>query len=198
MATQTTTVIESAKKAPAQEPGAKRYLALDAYRGFIMFVLVSGGFGLRALARNRPAFAWIANQFDHRPWEWIAFWDLIQPAFMFMVGVAMPFAIAIRRAQRRQRSRTLPAHCGAQSPADPDEPDSDVDLVRQAAFPTHQRAGADRAYVFPLLSDHAARIPVAGGYRGGAPDRPLGAVCGVPRHGRPIPLEDDQYRRGDR
>jgi len=30
------------------------------------------------------------------PWEWIAFWDLIQPAFMFMVGVAMPFALARR------------------------------------------------------------------------------------------------------
>jgi heparan-alpha-glucosaminide N-acetyltransferase len=82
---------------PAVAP--QRYLALDAYRGFIMFILVSGGFGLAALARNRPAFSWIAGQFDHRPWEWIAFWDLIQPAFMFMVGVAMPFALASRMAQ---------------------------------------------------------------------------------------------------
>jgi heparan-alpha-glucosaminide N-acetyltransferase len=99
MATQTITANESAKDPARQATETKRYLALDAYRGFIMFVLVSGGFGLRALARNRPAFAWIAGQFDHKPWEWIAFWDLIQPAFMFMVGVAMPFAIAIRRAQ---------------------------------------------------------------------------------------------------
>src|SRR5215471_16656803 len=78
---------------------SKRYLALDAYRGFIMFILVSGGFGLHALARKQPAFSWIAHQFEHRPWEWIAFWDLIQPAFMFMVGVAMPFALAARQAQ---------------------------------------------------------------------------------------------------
>jgi heparan-alpha-glucosaminide N-acetyltransferase len=98
-------VIESAKApaASATVPAAatvpERYLALDAYRGFIMFVLVSGGFGLAALAGNRPAFAWIAGQFDHKPWEWIAFWDLIQPAFMFMVGVAMPFALAMRRAR---------------------------------------------------------------------------------------------------
>src|SRR2546430_7322205 len=70
----------------------QRYLALDAYRGFIMLVLVSGGFGLAELAKRRPAFTGIAQQFDHRPWEWIAFWDLIQPAFMFMVGVAMPLA----------------------------------------------------------------------------------------------------------
>ncbi|HLM98751.1 MAG TPA: DUF5009 domain-containing protein [Bryobacteraceae bacterium] len=77
----------------------QRYLALDAYRGFIMLMLVSGGFGITELAKRRPAFAGIASQFDHMPWEWIAFWDLIQPAFMFMVGVAMPFALARRREQ---------------------------------------------------------------------------------------------------
>jgi heparan-alpha-glucosaminide N-acetyltransferase len=99
MATQTIAAVEAGKEPTGPAAETKRYLALDAYRGFIMFVLVSGGFGLRALARNRPAFAWIAGEFDHRPWEWIAFWDLIQPAFMFMVGVAMPFAIAIRRAR---------------------------------------------------------------------------------------------------
>ena len=77
----------------------QRYLALDAYRGFIMLMLVSEGFGITELAKRRPAFAGIASQFDHMPWEWIAFWDLIQPAFMFMVGVAMPFALANRRAQ---------------------------------------------------------------------------------------------------
>jgi predicted acyltransferase len=83
---------------PLPKPSAQqRYLALDAYRGFIMLVLVSGGFGLAELAARRPAFTGIANQFDHMPWEWIAFWDLIQPAFMFMVGVAMPFALARRR-----------------------------------------------------------------------------------------------------
>jgi predicted acyltransferase len=77
----------------------QRYLALDAYRGFIMLILASGGFGLAGLARRDPAFTVIANQFEHMPWEWITFWDLIQPAFMFMVGVAMPFAIAARLAQ---------------------------------------------------------------------------------------------------
>jgi hypothetical protein len=53
--------------------GQFRYLALDAYRGFIMLVLVSGGFGLARLADLRPEFTGIANQFDHMPWEWITF-----------------------------------------------------------------------------------------------------------------------------
>jgi heparan-alpha-glucosaminide N-acetyltransferase len=73
-----------------------RYLALDAYRGFIMIILASSGFGFAALAKRNPAFLGLAFQFEHMDWEWITFWDLIQPAFMFMVGVAMPFALARR------------------------------------------------------------------------------------------------------
>lgn len=61
-----------------------------------MTILASGGFGLAALAQRRPFFTPLADQFEHMPWTWIAFWDLIQPAFMFMVGVAMPFAFASR------------------------------------------------------------------------------------------------------
>src|SRR5436190_16343890 len=83
----------------------QRYLALDAFRGFIMVVLISGGFGLAELAKRRPAFTGIANQFNHMPWEWITFWDLIQPAFMFMVGVAMPFALAHRMEQGATRAQ---------------------------------------------------------------------------------------------
>src|SRR5947207_4073587 len=92
----------------------QRYLALDAYRGFIMLILVSGGFGLAELAKRRPAFTGIANQFDHMTWEWIAFWDLIQPAFMFMVGVAMPFALA-RRIEQGATQRQLFWHVVARS-----------------------------------------------------------------------------------
>jgi heparan-alpha-glucosaminide N-acetyltransferase len=69
--------------------------ALDAYRGFIMIALAAGGFGFVAL-ENHPVWGVVARQFDHVAWEGGVFWDMIQPAFMFMVGVAMPFAIARR------------------------------------------------------------------------------------------------------
>jgi heparan-alpha-glucosaminide N-acetyltransferase len=109
------TLSKTAASAELSNPSAKRrYLALDAYRGYIMFVLVSGGFGLAELAKRRPAFTGIANQFDHMPWEWITFWDLIQPAFMFMVGVAMPFALAHRREQG-DTERQLFWHVAARS-----------------------------------------------------------------------------------
>jgi hypothetical protein len=56
---------------------ARRSVALDAFRGFIMLMAVSDGFGLAEVAKHNPAFLGIAGQFDHRPWEWIAIWDLI-------------------------------------------------------------------------------------------------------------------------
>ena len=99
---------------PARTPAESRYLALDAFRGFIMLMLVSAGFGFAALAQRNPAFLPLADQFEHREWEWIAFWDLIQPAFMFMVGVAIPFAIAKRIEQGATR-RQLLWHVAARS-----------------------------------------------------------------------------------
>lgn len=75
-----------------------RLLSLDAYRGFIMLLLVSEGFGLSVL-RDYPGWEWLARQVDHVPWQGCTFWDLIQPAFTFMVGMAMPFSLARRRAE---------------------------------------------------------------------------------------------------
>ena len=77
------------------QPGLQRYLALDAYRGFIMLMLVSHGFGFGDL-RGDPTFGAIASWFEHKAWAGITFWDLVQPGFMYIVGVAMPFALAIR------------------------------------------------------------------------------------------------------
>src|SRR5690606_26370863 len=89
------------RPAPEQVPQPKastRLLSLDAYRGFIMLLLISEGFGLGVLS-SYPGWQWLANQVDHVAWEGCTFWDLIQPAFTFMVGVAMPFAFAKRISQ---------------------------------------------------------------------------------------------------
>ncbi len=83
---------------PPRRPTGERLLSLDAFRGFIMFILAANGFGLRTL-KDHPGWSWLANQFDHVQWTGYGFWDLIQPAFMFMVGVALPYAIASRRAR---------------------------------------------------------------------------------------------------
>ena len=80
---------------PEKATAAGRLISLDAFRGFIMTMLASHAFGLAALAED-PNWAWLGRQFEHARWEGLMFWDLIQPAFMFMVGLAMPFAFAAR------------------------------------------------------------------------------------------------------
>jgi predicted acyltransferase len=83
---------------PAPPFEKQRNLALDAYRGLVMILLVSGGFGFGKLT-GRPVYGLIANQLHHRPWGGAVLWDLIMPAFLFIVGVAMPFALARRAKQ---------------------------------------------------------------------------------------------------
>lgn len=108
---------------PAPPP---RLVSLDAFRGFIMLMLAAHGFGILALSQtpaDRPLWSIIdrettqrvAFHFDHPPWQtsfvpgthdatvgsqWlhfgVSFWDLIQPAFMFMVGVSLPLSISRR------------------------------------------------------------------------------------------------------
>ncbi len=83
---------------PQAEARAKRLISLDAFRGFIMITLAARGFGLASLEGD-PNFGWLAAQFRHVEWEGMVFWDLIQPAFMFMVGLSMPFAFRNRTAR---------------------------------------------------------------------------------------------------
>jgi len=103
---------KAAPKAPsdAQTDGAvpvakglpPRLLSLDAYRGFIMLVMASEGFGFPQVAKKLPESAtWqrLGYHFSHVQWLGCAFWDLIQPSFMFMVGVAMAYSYAARAAK---------------------------------------------------------------------------------------------------
>ena len=84
-----------------------RLVSLDAYRGFIMLVMASGGFAFASMQKALekahqpvpPLLEFLGFQFDHVEWVGCAFWDLIQPSFMFMVGVALPFSVASREAR---------------------------------------------------------------------------------------------------
>src|ERR1041384_3824058 len=97
-----TNVVAAASAAAApQRPPEKstgRFVSLDAYRGFIMLLLVSEGFGFSVL-RNHPGWTWLSTQVDHTSWTGCTFWDLIQPAFTFMVGMSMPFTFARRMSE---------------------------------------------------------------------------------------------------
>ncbi|HTU89998.1 MAG TPA: DUF5009 domain-containing protein, partial [Gemmataceae bacterium] len=88
--------------APAPREKPARLVSLDAYRGAIMLFMASGGLALPTAAKNfpdSPIWRFLAFNTDHLPWVGGSLWDLIQPSFMFMVGVAMPYSIASRRAR---------------------------------------------------------------------------------------------------
>jgi heparan-alpha-glucosaminide N-acetyltransferase len=77
-----------------------------------MLFMASEIMRIPSLARaypDSPAARFLASMLDHRAWVGCAPWDLIQPAFMFMVGVSLPFSIASRRA-RGQSFRRMFAH----------------------------------------------------------------------------------------
>jgi len=76
-------------------------MSLDAFRGFTMLAMASSGLGIVAVAKKMPDSIWanIAPQLQHVEWIGCTAWDLIQPAFMFIVGVAMPFSFARRAAE---------------------------------------------------------------------------------------------------
>jgi heparan-alpha-glucosaminide N-acetyltransferase len=97
---------DTASAAPRFAAG--RSLPLDAYRGLIMLLLVSEGFGLSELPK-KPLYQFFAHQFEHKPWGGAVFYDLIMPAFLFMVGVAMTFSLA-RRMERGETFRELLKH----------------------------------------------------------------------------------------
>src|SRR5579859_586808 len=77
---------------------AGRLISVDAYRGFTMLAMASAGLSLAGLL-NQHNLHDLAHQLDHEEWQGCTAWDLIQPSFMFLVGVAMPFSFARRRQQ---------------------------------------------------------------------------------------------------
>lgn len=73
-----------------------RLSSIDFMRGFIMFLLVLESTGLyhRLMEfSGNSSFNWIFTQFHHHPWNGLRFWDLVQPGFMFIAGVALALSV---------------------------------------------------------------------------------------------------------
>ena len=85
--------------------------SLDFFRGFTMFLLIAEFTHLFSLLHSKElegtCIYAIATQFHHHPWNGLRFWDLIQPYFMFIVGVAMPYSVAnrVKRGQTKVQIR---------------------------------------------------------------------------------------------
>jgi heparan-alpha-glucosaminide N-acetyltransferase len=92
-----------------------RLLSLDAYRGFVLLLLlpdVFGGFSFYEMARrfpDSPVWTGLARLFTHVQWTGCSIWDLVFPSFLFMVGVALPYSYAARK-NRGQSDTQIRVH----------------------------------------------------------------------------------------
>ena len=73
----------------------QRLESLDALRGMDLLFLVAISDIIEELAEvvDTPWMNAIMECFTHKKWEGFSPWDLVMPLFMFMAGVAIPFAM---------------------------------------------------------------------------------------------------------
>ena len=80
----------------------QRIASVDAYRGFVMLLMIGEVFSFRHVSESLPQSAFwrflYFNQ-DHVPWIGCSLHDMIQPSFSFLVGVALPYSLGSRLAK---------------------------------------------------------------------------------------------------
>jgi predicted acyltransferase len=98
-------VLESPPLVPesirSRQPVA-RNVAVDAYRGFVMLLMMAEVLQFSRIAQAFPGnWFWRILAFNqtHAEWAGCSLHDLIQPGFSFLVGVALPYSIVSRLAK---------------------------------------------------------------------------------------------------
>jgi predicted acyltransferase len=83
------------------QASTQRLLSLDFFRGLTMLLLIGKSSGLYHLLQTSDVgfLSFIGFQFEHHPWNGLTFWDFVEPFFMFIVGVAIPFS-ALKRLEK--------------------------------------------------------------------------------------------------
>ena len=98
----------------------KRNIAVDAYRGLVMLLMMGEVLQFAAVHRAYPdSLFWrvLAYNQTHVEWSGMSLHDMIQPGFTFLVGVALPYSIASRMQKGQSFRRAGCAHALAIVPA---------------------------------------------------------------------------------
>jgi heparan-alpha-glucosaminide N-acetyltransferase len=81
----------------------QRITSIDALRGLVMFTMIL----VNDIAGGQDIPAWIRHYNDGRLGSGMTFVDLVFPAFLFIVGMSIPFALGARLARREPIWKTL-------------------------------------------------------------------------------------------
>src|ERR1043166_1043635 len=90
----------SALASERRPEASARLVSLDAFRGLVMVLMLAEVMRLPLVASAFPhSLFWrvIGFNTEHVEWQGCSLHDLIQPAFSFLVGAALPFSIASRK-----------------------------------------------------------------------------------------------------
>jgi heparan-alpha-glucosaminide N-acetyltransferase len=105
-----TSLIASATQ-PASMPA--RNVAVDAYRGLVMLLMLAEVLQLSEIALHFPhSLLWQVLGYNQSHVEWVgmSLHDTIQPSFTFLVGVALPYSLRSRQTSRRTFHPAAPPH----------------------------------------------------------------------------------------
>ncbi|MBV5313763.1 MAG: DUF5009 domain-containing protein [Prolixibacteraceae bacterium] len=92
-------------------PLSERVTSIDFFRGLTMFLLIGESSRIYGHLEhvNNGFVQFLGTQLSHHEWNGLHFWDLIQPFFMFIVGVAIPFAV-VNRQKKGDTDSTILKH----------------------------------------------------------------------------------------
>ncbi len=88
----------------------QRNVAVDAYRGLVMLLMMGEVLRFADVAKSFPGnFFWYLLSYNqsHVEWSGMSLHDTIQPSFTFLVGVALPYSLRSRQRKGESFSRML-------------------------------------------------------------------------------------------
>jgi len=92
--------VETTISAPAASSSQVRNVAVDAYRGLVMLLMMGEVLRFSAIARSFPSSTFwhvLAWSQTHVEWAGMSLHDTIQPGFTFLAGVSLPYSIRSRQ-----------------------------------------------------------------------------------------------------
>lgn len=90
--------------APAKELST-RVGSIDVYRGFVMLLMLTEAMDVPDVAKAMAGsgfWVFLGHELSHSSWVGCSLFDLIQPGFSFLVGVALPYSLARRATMGQQ------------------------------------------------------------------------------------------------
>jgi predicted acyltransferase len=110
MTTATMDTAVAARATDAVRIRADRLASMDAYRGFVMLLMLGEVLRFCEVAHARAGslfWSFLCYHQSHVEWTYGSLHDMIQPSFSFLVGVALPFSLATRALAGQSRARMV-------------------------------------------------------------------------------------------